>query len=90
MQGRLQFSPRALVSFTIFLVAFVGLLAIQRGSGVVSRIWLPLCWGTVLLAAGAIYVRIWRARGSIDGVKKVEAQSLYGILPPKLRDWLFP
>jgi hypothetical protein len=90
MQGRLQFSPRALLSFAIFLVAFVGLLALDKGSGVVSRIWLPLFWGTVLLVAGAIYVRLWRARGSIDELKKVEAQSLYGILPPKLRDWLFP
>ncbi len=89
MQGRLQFFPRALLSFAIFLVGFGVLLAVDKGSGVVGRIWLPLFWGTVLLAAVAIYLRIWRARGSIDEVKKIEAQSLYGILPPKLRDWLF-
>ena len=76
---RLRFSLLGLVGFSLW----------TRGSGVVGRIWLPLFWGTVLLAAVAIYLRIWRARGSIDEVKKIEAQSLYGILPPKLRDWLF-
>jgi hypothetical protein len=86
----LQFSPLALLSFAIFLVGFGALLAMDKGSGVVSRIWSPLFWGTLLLAAVAIYVRIWRARGSIDEVRKIEAQSLHGILPLKLRDWLFP
>jgi hypothetical protein len=90
MKSRLQFSPRALLSFAIFLVSFGALIALNKGTGLVTRIWLPLFWGGVGLASLAIYLRLWRARGSSDEMRKVEARSLYGVLPPKLREWLFP
>ena len=90
MKRRLQFSPRALLSFVIFLVGFGALVALDKGTGLVSRIWLPLFWGGVGLTSLAIYVRMCRARGSSDEVRNVEARSLYGVLPSKLRDWLFP
>jgi|HubBroStandDraft_2_1064218.scaffolds.fasta_scaffold292934_2 hypothetical protein len=90
VKSRLQFSPRALLSFVIFLVGFGALVALDKGTGLVSRIWLPLFWGGVGLTSLAIYVRMWRARGSSDEVRNVEARSLYGVLPSKLGDWLFP
>lgn len=55
-----------------------------------SRVWLPLFWGLVALVSLGIYVRMWKARSSPDEIKKIKAQSLYGVLPPKFRDWLFP
>jgi hypothetical protein len=34
--------------------------------------------------------RMWRARSNSDEIRKAEAQGLYGVLPEKLRNWLFP
>lgn len=90
MKGRIRVSPRAFLYFAIFLVSFGTLVALDKGSGLVSRVWLPLFWGLVALVSLGIYVRMWKARSSPDEIKKIKAQSLYGVLPPKFRDWLFP
>jgi hypothetical protein len=44
----------------------------------------------VLGGTFAIYRRMWGARSNTDEIRKVEAQGLYGVLPKKLRNWLFP
>jgi hypothetical protein len=38
----------------------------------------------------AIYSRMWSAGGDSERVRKIESQSLYGVLPKRLREWLFP
>jgi hypothetical protein len=85
-----HFSPKAAVGFVLLVVAFGILISVDRGSGEISRLWpfLMLC----LLVGGsfAIYRRMWRARANPDELRKAEAQGLYGVLPEKLRNWLFP
>lgn len=90
MQGRLQFSPRAFLIFVVFLVAFGLLIALDTGSGMVSRLWAPLFWSFIALATLAVYLRMWRVRGSPGEIWKVQAQGLYGALPRRLQNWFFP
>ncbi|MCV0385164.1 MAG: hypothetical protein K5821_01840 [Nitrobacter sp.] len=90
MKGRLEVSPKAGLLFVFFLFCFDVLFALDRGEGVVSHIWGPLVWGLIAFASLAIYIRIWRVRKNPGEMRKIEAQSLYGILPLKLRNWLFP
>ncbi|MDQ0471360.1 hypothetical protein [Labrys wisconsinensis] len=80
----------AVLVLAIVLVGFGGLVALDARTGLVSRAWLPLFWGAVLLAAILIQVRAWKARASRVAMRKIEARSLYGLLPERLREWLFP
>jgi hypothetical protein len=85
-----HFSPKALVGFIVFLLAFGLLFSLDQGSGPISRAWPILTLVFVLGATFAIYRRMWRARDSSDEIRKVEAKGLYGVLPKKLQAWLFP
>ena len=88
--GRVHFAPKAFAGFVFFLIAFGFLISIDRGSGAISRAW-PILM-LVYLAAGtfAIYRRMWQARNNSDEIRGVEARGLYGVLPTRLRNWLFP
>jgi hypothetical protein len=74
-----------------FVVALLALLvSIDGGSGFISRAWQLAMVLLVVVATLAIYRRIWNTRGDFDDVRRIEGQSLYGVLPRKLRKWLFP
>jgi hypothetical protein len=91
-----HFSTRGLLYLAVLavlavLAAILSVLgAVDQGSGLVSRVWPFLNFGFLFIASALIYQRMWRARGNPDEIKKIEAQSLYGVLPPKVRNWLFP
>lgn len=88
--GRVHFSPKAFAGFVVFLVAFGLLVSMDQGSGPISRAW-PILMSVFLLGGTfAIYRQMWRARNSSDDIRRAEAQGLYGVLPKKLRIWLFP
>ena len=88
--GHVRFSPQAFAGFIVLLLAFGILISIDKGSGPISRAWPSLMLVFVLGGTFAIYRRMWRARNSSDEIRKAEAQGLYGVLPSKLRIWLFP
>jgi len=85
-----HFSPKALAGFIVFLLAFGLLFSLDQGSGPISRAWPILMLVFVLSGTFAIYRRMWRARGDLDEIRKVQAKGLYGVLPKKLQVWLFP
>jgi hypothetical protein len=87
--GPIHFSLKALVGFVLFLIAFGLLISMDQGSGPVSRAWPFLILVFVVGGTFAIYRRMWRARKNPDQIKKAQAQGLYGVLPMKLRNWLF-
>jgi hypothetical protein len=87
--GHVHFSPKALAGFIFFLLVFGLLISIDQGS-VPSVTWPILMLVFVLGGTFAIYRRMWGARSNTDEIRKVEAQGLYGVLPKKLRNWLFP
>jgi hypothetical protein len=88
--GHAHFSPRALAGFIFFLLAFGLLVSIDQGSVRVSHAWPVLMLVFLLGGTFAIYRRMWRARSNRDEIRKVEAQGLYGVLPKRTRNWLFP
>jgi predicted choloylglycine hydrolase len=58
-------------------------------SGCSQAVWLG-DGGPALVAALTINRRMWSARRDFEAVKRIEGESLYGILPKRLREWLFP
>jgi hypothetical protein len=88
--GQVHFSPKALVGLIVFLLVFALLIDLDHGSGPLSRAWPSLMLIGMLGATAVIYRRMWRARNDPGELGKAEAQSLYGVLPEKLRNWIFP
>jgi hypothetical protein len=86
----LHFSPKGAAIF-LFVAAILGVLVVlDRGSGAISKVWPFVMLGLLVVAALAIYFRMWSARADFEQVGKIESQSLYGVLPKRLREWLFP
>jgi hypothetical protein len=85
-----RFSPKAFIIFISFLLAFAGLLLMDVSSGVIRRIWPILVLALVVGGTVAICHRMWQARDNSADLRRAEAQGLYGVLPKKLREWLFP
>jgi hypothetical protein len=88
--GHVRFSPKALAGFIFFLLAFGLLISIDQGTVPISQGWPILILVFMVGGTVAIYRRMWRARSNSDEIRKVEAQGLYGVLPERLRNWLFP
>jgi hypothetical protein len=88
--GRVRYSPKALAGFIFFLLAFGLLISIDRAPVPISQAWPILILVFVVGGTFAIYRRMWCARKNSDEIRKAEAQGLYGVLPIKLRNWLFP
>jgi hypothetical protein len=86
----IHFSPKGAAIF-LFVAAILALLVmLDRGSGAISRAWPLAMLGVLAAATLAIYLRMWSARADFEQVRKIESQSLYGVLPKRLREWLFP
>jgi hypothetical protein len=90
MRGRFRFHWRRLAIFAGSLAAFAVIAEIDKGSGLVSRAWLFVFPAMLALASLMVCLRLWRVRGRPEAARKVAAQGLYGVLPPKWRNWLFP
>jgi hypothetical protein len=88
--GHVHFSPKALAGFIFFLLVFGLLISIDQGSVPISHAWPILMLVFVLGGTFAIYRRMWGARSNTDEIRKIEVQGLCGVLPKKLRNWLFP
>lgn len=87
---QVQFSPKAFAGLVLLVVALAALFSIDNGSGPIGRVWPTLMLCLLTGGAVAIWARMWRARGNPYQVKRAEAESLYGVLPESLRNWLFP
>jgi hypothetical protein len=88
--GQVHVSPKALAGLIGFLLVFALLIDLGHGSGPISRAWPVIMLIGMLGASVAIYRRMWRAGNDPGELRKAEAQSLYGVLPEKLRNWIFP
>jgi hypothetical protein len=88
--SQFHFSPKALGVSFLFLVTFALLIALERGSGGISRIWPSLMLCFLIGGSLAIYRRMWLVRGNPMEFRKAEAQSLYGVLPTQTEELAFP
>jgi hypothetical protein len=84
-----QISPRGLLYFLVFLVLFAGAMAVDGGSGYLSRMWVVLVWSLLLLGSVLLYARLWTSRHDPDAGRRIQARGLFGLLPQRLRDWIF-
>jgi hypothetical protein len=89
MPGR-RFSPNGLFVFVLFMIGFAILLSMDKGYGPFSRAWPFLMLSLVISAALAICHHMWSERRDFEKVRRIESQGLYGVLPRKMRGWLFP
>jgi hypothetical protein len=89
MSGR-HFSPRGFIIFALFLTGFAVLISMDKGSGPISGAWPFLVLCLVIGATVAICRRMWSEGSDFEKVSRIESQSLYGVLPKKVREWLFP
>lgn len=85
-----HFSHTGLGIFAFVVAVLALLISIDGGSGFISRAWSLTMLLFVVVATLVIYRRMWNARRDFDDVRRIEGESLYGVLPRKLREWLFP
>jgi hypothetical protein len=86
---RTSFSPRSLIYFCLFLSVFGALVTLDKGSGLFSQAWPLIILGALAVASILLCARLWSVRRDDDALRRVEARGFYGLLPPRLRDWLF-
>jgi hypothetical protein len=85
----LRVSPKGLIYFCLFAVLLSAAIVADHGTGYGNAVWQIFRWGVVLVGSLLLLTRLWAARHDPDAARRVEAKGLYGLTPPKLRDWLF-
>jgi putative effector of murein hydrolase len=84
------FSPKGFIIFILFVAGFAAAVAMDQGSGPLSKAWPFLILGLLIGATLAIYSHMWIERRDFEKIRRIESQSLYGVLPKRVREWLFP
>lgn len=84
------FSPKGFLIFILFVAGLAATIAMDQGSGPLSKAWPLLTLSLLIGATLAIYSRMWSERRDFEKVRRIESQSLYGVLPKRIREWLFP
>jgi hypothetical protein len=84
------FSPKGFLVFILFVAGFAATVVMDQGSGPLSKAWPFLILGLLIGATLAICSHIWIERRDFEKVRRIESQSLYGVLPKRVREWLFP
>jgi uncharacterized membrane protein YhaH (DUF805 family) len=80
-----RISPRGVLYFCIFVVAFAAAIKAGGGSGTGNLIWTVLIWSFVLLGSLVLLARLWASRHDADASGRAIAKGAYGLLPPWLR-----
>jgi hypothetical protein len=84
-----RISPRGVLYFCLFLVLFGAAMKADEGTGYLNVAWTILVWGGLLFGSLLLLARLWAVRHDAEAGRRVREQGAYGLLPPKLRDWLF-
>jgi hypothetical protein len=82
-------SPRGLIYFCLFLVLFGAAMKLDDQTGYLNVAWTISVWGGLFLGSLVLLGRLWASRSNPDGARRIVARGAYGLLPVKLRDWLF-
>jgi hypothetical protein len=82
-------SPRGTIYFCLFVALLGAAIMADGGTGYGNVVWRILRWGVLLVGSLLLLTRLWAARHDPDAARHIEAKGLYGLTPPKLRDWLF-
>jgi hypothetical protein len=82
-------SPKGLIYFCLFVALLIVATKANLGTGYGNVVWQVFRWGVLLAGSLLLLTRLWAARHDPDAARRVEAKGLYGLTPPKLREWLF-
>jgi hypothetical protein len=82
-------SPKGIIYFCLFVVALTVAIKANLGTGYGNVVWQVFRWGVLLVGSLLLLTRLWRVRHDPDAARRIQAKGLYGLTPPKLRDWLF-
>jgi hypothetical protein len=82
-------SAKGFVYLCLFAVLLVVAIKANLGTGYGNDVWQVFRWGVLLVGSLVILTRLWAARHDTDAARRIEAKGLYGLTPPRLRDWLF-
>ncbi|HEX7919594.1 MAG TPA: hypothetical protein VF583_01465 [Bradyrhizobium sp.] len=82
-------SPRGVVTFCLFIVLFGAAMKLDGAVGYVRIVWTILVWNGLLLGSLLLVARLFAARHDPEAARRIQAQGAYGLLPARLRDWLF-
>ena len=84
-----RISPRGVLYFCLFLVLFGAAMKADAGTGYLDKAWTILVWSGLLVGSLLLLARLWAVRHDAGVSRLVGEKSAYGLLPPRLRDWLF-
>jgi hypothetical protein len=84
-----RISPKGFIYFSLFVVLLIVAIKTNLGTGYGNVVWQIFRWGVLLVGSLLLLSRLWRARHDPAAARRIEAKGLYGLTPPKLRDWLF-
>ena len=84
-----QFNPRGLVYLAVSIGVLGVLLALDRGTGPVTRVWPFLVLAAWLIASIVLIGRMWRLRHKPNEFKRTRDQlGIYPLLPRKVQKWM--
>jgi hypothetical protein len=83
-------SPKGILYFSIFLVLFGATMRLDGGTGPFSAVWRLLFWSGLITGSLLLLARLWAFRHDGEAARSIQAKGAYGLLPSKVRDWLFP
>lgn len=84
-----RISPRGMLWFCLFIVLFGAAMKLDDTVGHVRIVWTILVWSGLLLGSLLLVARLFAARHDPETARRIQAQGAYGLLPARLRDWLF-
>ena len=89
MMHNVRISPRGVLLFCLFLVLFGAAMRLDGGTGYFGPVWTVLVWSGLLFGSLLLCARLFASRHDPDIARRIQARGAYGLLPAKLREWLF-
>ena len=84
-----RISPRGVLFFCLSLVLFGAAMQADGETRTLGFVWMILVWSGLLFGSLLLCARLFASRHDPDAARRIQARGAYGLLPARLRDWLF-
>ena len=82
-------SPRGILCFCLFVALFGAAMMLDQATGRLNLLWSVFVWAGLFVGSVILSSRLWAVRHDPEATRRIQARGAYGLLPAKLRDWLF-